>query len=195
MNELEKRAKGILYAANDPVIAEDLNKCKDLCFEFNSIKPSDIRKREEMLKNIFGEVKSILAVQSPFECDFGYNISIGENFYANHGLVILDGAKVKFGDNVFVGPNCGFHSAGHPIDSERRNQELEYAHPINVGDNVWFGAGVNVLPGVSIGNNVVIGAGSIVNKDIPDNVVAAGNPCKVLRNITEDEKNKNYNFR
>lgn len=117
------------------------------------------------------------------------NINLGENFYSNHNLVILDAAKVTFGDNVFVGPSCGFHTAGHPIDFERRNQGLEYAHPITVGNNVWFGAGVQVLPGVTIGDNVVIGAGSIVVKDIPSNCVAVGNPCKVIREITDDDKN------
>ena len=111
-----------------------------------------------------------------------------ENFYANHNLVILDGAKVTFGDNVFIGPDCGFHTAGHPIDFERRNRGLEYAYSITVGDNVWIGAGVQVMPGVTIGSNVVIGGGSVVVKDIPGNCVAVGNPCKVIRAITEEDK-------
>ena len=106
----------------------------------------------------------------------------------NHNLVILDGAKVIFGDNVFVGPNCGFYTAGHPIDYERRNKGLEYAYPITVGSNVWFGGGVQVMPGVTIGDNVVIGAGSVVVKDIPSNCVAVGNPCKVIREITDEDK-------
>lgn len=106
--------------------------------------------------------------------------------------MILDGAKVVFGDNVFIAPDCGFHTAGHPIDAKRRNQGLEYAYPIMVGNNVWIGAGVQVLPGVKIGSNVVIGAGSVVTKDIPDNVIAVGNPCRVLREITEAENNKEY---
>ena len=127
-------------------------------------------------------------------CDFGYNIEVGENFYANHGCVILDCAKVTFGDNVFIAPNCGFYTAGHPIDSKRRNAGLEYAHPITVGNNVWFGGGVQVMPGVTIGNNVVIGSGSVVTKDIPDNVVAAGNPCKVLRAITEEDLKREYHY-
>ena len=100
-------------------------------------------------------------------CDYGYNIEIGENFYANHNLIILDGNKVKFGDNVFIAPNCGFYTAGHPLDAKRRNEGLEYAKPIEVGNNVWIGGNVVVLPGVKIGDNVVIGAGSIVTKDIP----------------------------
>ncbi|GET06446.1 hypothetical protein SY212_14760 [Ligilactobacillus agilis] len=121
-----------------------------------------------------------------------YNIELGENFYANHNLVILDGAKVTFGDNVFVAPNCGFYTAGHPLDYERRNAGLEYAYPITVGDNVWIGGGVQVMPGVTIGSNVVISGGSVVTKDIPDNCVAVGNPCKVIRPITEADKTRSY---
>ena len=195
MTEFEKREKGMLFDGNyNKEILEDLNRCKDICFEFNQIKPSRMEKRIEVLKGLFGKVKSIMAVQSPFWCDFGYNIEVGENFYANHGLVILDGAKVSFGDNVFIAPNCGFHTAGHPVDADRRNKGLEFAHPITVGNDVWFGAGVQVLPGVTIGNNVVIGSGSVVTKDIPDNVIAVGNPCKVLRAITEEDKNRKYSF-
>ena len=117
-------------------------------------------------------------------CDYGYNIEIGDNFYANHNLLILDANKVKFGDNVFIGPNCGFYTASHPLDYPTRNKDLEYANPIIVGNNVWFGGNVVVLPGVKIGDNTVIGAGSVVTKDIPSGVVAVGNPCRVIKNIT-----------
>ncbi|MFI3284656.1 MAG: sugar O-acetyltransferase [Erysipelotrichaceae bacterium] len=196
MNELEKRAAGMLFDANyNPEILNDLNRCKDQCFQYNQIQPSHIEERNHFLKELFGHVKSIQCVQSPFWCDFGYNIEVGENFYANHGLIILDGAKVVFGDNVFIGPNCGFHTAGHPIDAKRRNLGLEYAHPITVGNNVWFGAGVQVMPGISIGDNVVIGAGSIVTKNIPSDVIAVGNPCKVLRAITENDCEKVFGFK
>ena len=109
---------------------------------------------------------------------------MGKNFYANHNLVILDGAKVTFGDNIFIAPNCGFYTAGHPVDAAERNKGLEYARPITVGDNVWFGAHVCVLPGVTIGDNCVIGAGSVVTRDIPSDSVAVGNPCRVIRKIT-----------
>ena len=125
--------------------------------------------------------KENVQIESNFFCDYGYNISVGENFYANHNLVILDGAKVEFGDNVFIGPNCGFYTAGHPIDIKSRNEGIEYAKPIKVGNNVWFGGNVSVMPGVTIGDNVTIGAGSVVTKDIPSNCVAYGNPCKVKR--------------
>jgi acetyltransferase-like isoleucine patch superfamily enzyme len=113
-------------------------------------------------------------IEQPFYCDYGYNIEIGENFYTNHNVVILDCAKVTFGDNVFVAPNCGFYTAGHPLDAETRNKGLENAKPITIGNNVWLGAGCSVLPGVTIGDNAVIGAGSVVTKDIPAHVLALG---------------------
>lgn len=193
MTEKEKRDLGLLYNANyDAEIGGELDWCKEQCFRYNQISPSDHEERAKLLQILFGKVKSIMAVQSPFWCDFGYNIEVGENFYANHGCVILDCAKVIFGDNVFIGPNCGFYTAGHPIDSARRNEGLEYAHPITIGDNVWFGGGVQVMPGVTIGSNVVVASGSVVTKDIPDGVVAAGNPCRILRAITEADATRDY---
>ena len=187
MTEKEKCALGILYDANyDENLLKERDNCKDICFEYNSTKPSELYTKKELMKNLFGKVEGDFTIQAPFWCDYGYNIELGKNFYANHNLVILDGAKVKFGDNVFIAPDCGFHTAGHPIDAGRRNQGLEYAWPITVGSNVWIGAGVQVCPGVTIGSNVVIGAGSVVTKDIPDNVVAVGNPCRVLREITRE---------
>ncbi len=196
MTELEKRDLGMLYDANfDTEVISHIVRCKDLCFEYNALKPSLGDEKLAILKQLLGSIGNIYAIQSPFWCDYGYNIHIGKNFFANHGLVILDCAKVTFGDNVFIAPNCGFHTAGHPIDAETRNKGLEYAHPITVGNDVWFGAGVQVMPGVTIGSNVVIGAGSIVTKDIPDNVVAVGNPCKVLRPITAEDKNRTYQYK
>ncbi len=193
MTEKEKRDQGILFNGNyDAQLLAELDACKDQCFIFNQLKPSQHAERRALLTKLFGKVKSILVVQSPFWCDFGYNIEVGENFYANHGLTILDGARVIFGDNIFIGPHCGFHTAGHPIDSLRRNEGIEFAHPITVGNNVWFGAGVQVMPGVTIGSNVVIGSGSIVTKNIPDNVVAVGNPCKVLRSINDKDAHNEH---
>lgn len=193
MTEKEKRDLGILYDANyDAALGEEMLKCKDICFEFNSLKPSETEKKNKIIKKLFGKTKGSFNILAPFWCDYGYNIEIGENFFANHNCVILDGAKVKFGDNVFIAPNCGFYTAGHPIDAKRRNAGLEYAYPITVGNNVWIGGGVQVMPGVKIGNNVVIGGGSVVTHDIPDGVIAVGNPCKILRPITEEEINKEY---
>ena len=149
------------------------------------MKPSDFEKRKALLKEILGNTKENVWVESDFWCDYGYNINVGENFYANHNLVILDGAKVTFGDNVFIGPNCGFYTPEHPINPEERNKGLEYAKPITIGNNVWIGGSVTILGGVTIGDNVVIGAGSVVTKNIPPNVVAVGNPCKIIKKITQ----------
>lgn len=184
MTEKEKMLKGEIYNANyDKELEEERLKAKDICYEYNNLKPSMLKEREEIIKSLFGKTKKAFRIEQPFMCDYGYNIEIGENFYANHGLIILDANKVRFGDNVFVAPNCGFYTAGHPINVKQRNEGLEYAKPIEIGNNVWIGGNVIVLPGVKIGDNTVVGAGSVVTKDIPSNVVAVGNPCKVIKNI------------
>ena len=184
MSEKEKMLAGMLYDANfDESLIKDRYKVKDLCFEYNNLKPSDIEGKNKLIKKIFGKTGNEITVEQNFWCDYGYNISVGENFYMNHNCTILDCAKVEFGDNVFVAPNCGFYTAGHPLDFETRNKGLEYAKPLKIGNNVWIGGNVIVLPGVNIGDNVVIGAGSVVNKDIPENSVAVGNPCKVIKKI------------
>lgn len=174
-------------ANNDPALIAERLKCKELCRDYNDLRPHETEAREELLRKILGETKEGLLIEQPFYCDYGYNISVGRNFYANFNLVILDEASVTFGDNVFIAPNCGFYTAAHPIDASERNKGLEYACPISVGDNVWIGAGVSVLPGVTIGDNCVIGAGSVVIRNIPSNSVAVGNPCKVIKTIS------NYN--
>lgn len=184
MTEKEKMLAGEIYDANyDENLAKERLQAKDLCYEYNHLKPSDVENRNKIMKKLLGKTKKSFWIEPNFWCDYGYNIEIGENFYANHNLVILDGNKVKFGSNVFIGPNCGFYTAGHPLDVERRNQGLEYAKPIEVGDNVWFGGNVTVLPNVKIGSNSVIGAGSVVTKDIPEGSLAYGNPCKAVRKI------------
>ena len=194
MTEREKMENQMLYDANYDKELENLRlECKALCQEYNSLPIKNLDVRKKFIKKILGKTKKSVHIEPNFWCDYGSRIEVGENFYANHGLVILDAGKVSFGDNVFVGPNCGFHTSGHPIDFERRNKGLEYAYPIKVGNNVWFGAGVQVMPGVTIGDNVVIGGGSVVVKDIPSNCVAVGNPCRVIRHITEEDKTTNWN--
>ena len=184
--EKEKAREGILYDANNDaeLLAERLA-AADMTYELNRLRPSQVAEREALFRRLFGKTGKLFSIVSPFFCDYGYNIEIGENFFMNMNCVILDGAKVTFGDNVFVAPGCGFYTAGHPLDAERRNAGLEYALPIRIGNNVWIGAQVCVLPGVTIGDNSVIGAGSVVTKDIPSGVLAAGNPCRVIRPITE----------
>lgn len=182
--EKEKCARGELYDANhDAELIAERERCKVMCHQYNHLCPSETAQREEIIRRILGKTGQRFLIEQPFYCDYGYNIEIGENFYANVNCVILDGAKVKFGDNVFVAPDCGFYTAGHPLDAGQRNSGLEYARPITVGHNVWIGAHVSVLPGVTIGNNCVIGAGSVVNRDIPAGSLAAGNPCRVIRKI------------
>ena len=171
-----------LYNSNDKELFNELLNAKKACVKYNNLFLDDMEKGNEIIRNLFNSTGKEFLIMPNFHCDYGFNISIGEKFYANHNLVILDCNKVSFGDNVFIGPNCGFYAATHPIDKDVR-KELEYSKPIKVGNDVWIGGGVTVLPGVTIGDNVVIGAGSVVTKDIPSNVVAYGNPCKVVKNI------------
>ena len=169
MTEKEKARLGLLYDANyDEELLAERRRCKELCFQFNQLSPLKELEQKEIIGKLFGKTKENFCVTAPFYCDYGYNIEIGENFYSNHNLVILDGAKVEIGDNVFIAPNCCITTAGHPINIDERNRGLEYAYPIKIGNNVWIGAGANILPGVTIGDNVTIGAGSVVNKSIPD---------------------------
>lgn len=193
MTEKEKMLLQKLYDANnDPELLAERRRCKDLCHAFNQLRPSETEAQTELLNQLLGRTGDVFCVLAPFWCDYGGNIEIGENFFANHNCVILDEAKVTFGDNVFIAPNCGFYTAGHPFDAARRNLGLEYAYPITVGDNVWIGGGVQVMPGVTIGSNTVIGGGSVVTRDIPANVVAAGNPCRVIRPITDKDRETSF---
>lgn len=184
MTEREKAAAGQLYDPNhDEELQKMMHESNKILFEFNNTPPDDRERRRSILVSLlasFGEGSTILG---PFHCDYGSNISIGRNTFANVNLTILDGAKVTIGDNVFIAPNVGIYTAGHPLDVARRNKGLEYAYPVTIGNNVWIGGGVSILPGVTIGDNSVIGAGSVVNRDIPANSLAVGNPCRVIRTL------------
>lgn len=190
MTEKEKMIAGKVYNSQDSELVTALNKSKSLCRQYNNLDFSNVAARKAIIDELFQAEHDdgYCVITPPFWCDYGFNVKVGKNFYSNHNLVILDCAEVIFGDNVFVGPNCGFYTAIHPIDAQQRNTGVELAKPINVGSDVWFGGGVTVLPGVTIGDNVVIGAGSVVVKDIPSGVVAVGNPCKPIRKITEADK-------
>lgn len=184
MTEKEKVAAGLLYNPNfDPELLAEHRRSLDLCHAYNLLRPSQLDERYALLDTLLGSHRTDLLIEQPFLCDYGYNIHVGDGFYANNNCNILDGARVTFGDHVFIGPYCVFTTAGHPFDAEERNQGIEYAKPITVGNNVWIGARVCVLPGVTIGDNAVIGAGSVVTRDVPAGVLAAGSPCRVIREI------------
>jgi len=187
MTELEKCNAGLMYDTTFPGREEMHLECIDLCFDYNNTRPSDMKRREEILRKLFGKLGKNPYVEPTIFCGFGWNIEAGDNFYANNNCVFVDPGKITFGDNVFIGPSCGFYTAHHPIHPALRNKLYEYARPIKVGSDVWIGGGTVVLPGAEIGSNVVIGAGSVVVGKIPDNVVAFGNPCKVYRAITEED--------
>lgn len=188
MTEMDKAAAGLLYDANyDPHILEQRRAAKRLLHELNGLHPDDEARRDDLLKRLLGKTGERLVVEWGFYCDYGFNIEVGENFYANVNLVILDGAKVVIGSNCFIAPNVGIYTAGHPLDSERRNMGLEYAHPITIGDDVWIGAGVSILPGARIGSGTVVAAGSVVRGEIPDGVICGGNPARVIRAILPED--------
>lgn len=172
----------------NPEFEKEIKKCKDKCYQYNQLSPNDREMQQKLLVEILGGMGAETIITPPFWCDYGYNITVGDYFYSNHNMIITDGAKVAFGNNVFIAPNCCFTTAEHAIDPEQRKAGIELAKPITVGNNVWIGAGATILAGVTIGDNSVIGAGSVVNKSIPDNVVAVGVPCKVVRKISEKDK-------
>ena len=188
MTEKEKARQGLLYDANyDPALALEREQCQSLLFQYNQLSPQQSSEKKQILQKLLGKTGKNFIFTPPFFCDYGYNIEIGENFYANTNLVILDAAKVRVGDNVFIAPHVGIYTAGHPLDIGQRNAGLEYARPITIGNNVWIGGHVVLLPGVSIGDNTIIGAGSVVTKNIPANVLAVGNPCRVIRPVSPKE--------
>lgn len=188
MTEKEKAAHGLLYDANfDKELLTERVRAKELTFRYNQTSPTQEKERKVILEELLGNFPNDIIIEPPFYCDYGYNIEIGEQFFSNMNFVILDGAKVTIGKNVFIAPNVSIYTAGHPANVHQRITGLEYAYPVTIGDNVWIGGNVVILPGVTIGKNCVIGGGSVVTKDIPENTIAVGNPCKVLRVLTEDE--------
>ena len=195
MNHKERMLAGLPYRAWLDGLDEERLENKKKIYAYNNLRPEDHEGRDALIKEILGKTGQKIFVEAPFRCDYGYNIEVGENFYANYNLVILDVGKVKIGDNAQIAPNVAIYTAGHPIHPDSRNSGYEYGIPITIGDNVWIGGNTCILPGVTIGSNVVIGAGSVVTKDLPDNVIAAGNPCRVIREITEADRDYYYKDR
>ena len=189
MTEKQKMEAQMWYDANyDKELLEIRLKAEDLCFELNNIRPSETEKRAEILKELLPHMEENCVVLSPVYADYGLYTKIGHDSFINHNAYFMDGGGITIGSHCFIGPNCGMYTAVHATIAEERNQGLEKALPIVMGDNCWLGGDVTILPGVTIGNNTIIGAGSVVTKDIPDNVVAVGNPCRVLRPITENDR-------
>lgn len=188
LTEPEKCRLGLLYDTAFPGREAAHLACADLCWEYNRTRPSDMERRERLLRELFGKLGANPYVEPDMFCGFGFNIEAGDGFYVNNGCVFVDPGKIVFGDHVFIGPCCGFYTAQHPIDRGLRNRLYEYALPVTVGSDVWFGGHCCVLPGVTIGSDVVIGAGSVVVRDIPDHVVAVGNPCAPIRAITDADR-------
>ena len=184
MTEKEKMLSGIVYSAIDDQLLKELNEVKEIIHEYNALKPSQTLRRFQILKDLLGHVADDeIIVNQPFYCDYGKQIRVGKRFFANFNFTVLDEARVTIGDDCFIGPNVSIYTACHSTEPVERNTRREWAEPVTIGDNVWIGGSVTILPGVTIGSNVTIGAGSVVTRDIPDNVVAVGNPCKVIKNL------------
>lgn len=183
MSELEKLDAGLEYCFFDRGVAGRKERALILCREFNAIDPTNFQLQEETIKKIFGSTGKHVYVQPNFNCDHGKNIHVGEDFLANYNVTILDIAPVHIGDYCLVGPNTLISTVGHPLSPEGRREKLAYGKPVNIGNDVWIGGNCTILPGVSIGNNVIIAAGSVVTKDIPDNCIVAGIPAKKIRDI------------
>lgn len=184
MTEKEKMLSGQVYSAVDPQLLQELGETRLLVRQYNDLAPTQTGKMKELLKRMLGAVgDDEIIINQPFRCDYGKQIRVGRRFFANFNFTVLDEAPVTIGDDCFIGPNVSIYTACHDTDPVERNSRHEWAEPVTIGDSVWIGGNVTILPGVSIGDNVTIGAGSVVTKDIPDNVIAAGNPCRVIRRI------------
>lgn len=188
MDQKERMLRGLPYKAWLDGLEDERERCKQKVYELNMLPPQERDRIPELVKGLFGKTGENVWIEPPFHCDYGWNIQVGENFFANYGLTILDVGKVTIGKNAQIAPNVSIFTAGHPVHPDSRNSGYEYGLPITIGDNVWIGGGAILLPGVTIGDNVVIGAGSVVTRDIPNNRIAAGNPCRVIREITEADR-------
>ena len=189
MTNKELMLMGELYKLNDDKeLNEDFMRARRLTRLFNSMTEEQMEERKEIIKELFKSTGENVHVEQTFHCDYGCHISVGENFYANYVCIMVDVCEIIIGDNVLLAPRVGLYTAGHPIDAAVRNEGLEFGKPVIIGDNVWIGGNAVINPGVTIGSGVVIGSGSVVTKDIPDHVVAVGNPCRVLRKINEEDK-------
>lgn len=188
MNQKERMLAELPYKAWLDGLEEDRMQCRKKLYEFNLLSPDERALIPQKLKALLGKTGENLLIEAPFYCDYGWNIEVGENFFANYHLTILDVGKVTIGKNVQIAPNVSIYTAGHPIHPDSRNSGYEYGVPVTIGDNVWIGGNAVIMPGVVIGSNTVIGAGSVVTKNIPDWSVAAGNPCRVIRQITEEDR-------
>jgi len=177
----EKMLAGELYQSFDQILSNERQVVQKLLYRLNQLEPDNFKEKSEILSLIFNCLGKNVFIELPFRCDYGYNISIGKNFFANYNCTFLDSASIKIGDHVLFGPNVSLYTSGHPIDVENRKKLFQFAKPIIIENNVWIGGNTVVNPGVTIGENSVIGAGSVVTKSIPANVVAAGNPCKIIR--------------
>ena len=181
-----------LFFCNDPKLIEEQTKCLDLLYDFNQTRPSEMQRRQKIMLSLFADVGDNCYIEPPLHANWGIHTHLGHNVYANFNLTLVDDTHIYIGNYVMIGPNVTIATAGHPIDPELRKKEAQFNIPVNIGDNVWIGANSVILPGITIGTNTVIGAGSIVTKDVPDNVVAVGNPCRVLRDINEHDKTYYY---
>lgn len=189
MSMKEKMHTGDLYLPNDPQIVEEQTKKLEMLYDFNQTRPGEMEKREAMLKEMLAEIGENCYVEPPFHANFGgAHLHFGKGVYANFNFTVVDDTHIYVGDYTMFGPNVVLATAGHPILPELRQQAYQYNMPVHIGKNCWLGAGVVVLPGVTIGDNTVIGAGSVVTKDIPSNVVAVGNPCRVLREVNSHDR-------
>ncbi|MCR1842088.1 sugar O-acetyltransferase [Murimonas intestini] len=185
MDNIERRDAGLAYISDEAVMKEQM-KCRKILQKLNTADRSDFDAIAEIIKELLGKSEEAF-INPPFYCDYGSHIEVGKNFFANYNCTIIDVAKVKIGDNCQMAPNVSVYTAGHPVHPAARNTLYEYGIEVTIGDNVWIGGNTVILPGVHIGSNTVIGAGSVVTKDIPDWVIAGGNPCKVIRKITEED--------